>query len=247
MAGGVVSSTVTTKVQVLVLEALSDAAQFTVVAPSGNIQPEGGLQTTAGLGSHTSEAVELNSTTVPPMPVHSTVRLVEHVSAGPVESWTVTINEHVFVFPEASETEQVTVVAPTLKVDPDGGVHVVVGLPSQRSLAITSNCTNAPVAPVHSSVRLVEHVMDGALVSVTMTFRRQTAGALTPSEAATSRALVPTLKSWTSVTGVTVRLPVAGTKSVCTTVPFTLQVTVRLWEVRWLFHPPTQQKYSHSY
>src|SRR5687767_6827416 len=45
-ASGIVSSTKTVKKQVLVLPARSLAVQFTVVAPSANVDPEGGSQTT---------------------------------------------------------------------------------------------------------------------------------------------------------------------------------------------------------
>jgi hypothetical protein len=47
----------------------------------------------------------------------------------------VTVNEHDAVFPEASVAVQVTVVAPTASVEPDGGLQAVV-TPGQLSLAV---------------------------------------------------------------------------------------------------------------
>src|SRR5260370_14204413 len=50
-AGGVVSTTVTVKLPVDVLPAVSVAEQFTVVVPSGKIEPEGGEQVTGSVPS----------------------------------------------------------------------------------------------------------------------------------------------------------------------------------------------------
>ena len=49
MRGGMVSRTVTVKLQELLLPRPSVAVQFTVVVPSGKRLPDGGLQTTVTL------------------------------------------------------------------------------------------------------------------------------------------------------------------------------------------------------
>tara|TARA_Y100001949_G_C15835434_1_gene263880 strand:+ start:315 stop:680 length:366 start_codon:yes stop_codon:yes gene_type:complete len=48
--------TVTVKVSVVVFPAASDAVQVTVVVPTGNDEPGGGMQVTTGLGVSTSVA-----------------------------------------------------------------------------------------------------------------------------------------------------------------------------------------------
>ena len=52
----------------------------------------------------------------------------------------VTVNVQRFVFPEASVATLVTVVVPTGKVEPDGGVETTVTLP-QLSVALTKKVT----------------------------------------------------------------------------------------------------------
>ena len=84
--GGVVSTTVTVKLPLAVLPRASDAEQFTVVAPIGNVAPEMGRQVTAVAPSTRSDAEAENVTTLPPAPVASAVMFPGSVSAGGVES-----------------------------------------------------------------------------------------------------------------------------------------------------------------
>jgi hypothetical protein len=49
---------------------------------------------------------------------------------------TVTLNVQVPVLPEASVEEQVTVVVPKAKVEPDGGLHAAVTAGGQLSVAV---------------------------------------------------------------------------------------------------------------
>ena len=67
--GGVVSLTVTVNEPAAELPESSVAVQVTVVVPSGKVLPEGGAQTTLGLGSTRSEAVAVYVTTAPDGPV----------------------------------------------------------------------------------------------------------------------------------------------------------------------------------
>jgi hypothetical protein len=55
-----------------------------------------------------------------------------HVIIGGSVSLTVTVNEHVAVFPDASVAVQVTVVVPSWKVEPEAGTHIAV-TPGQLS------------------------------------------------------------------------------------------------------------------
>ncbi len=70
---------------------------------------------------------------------------------GGVVSTTVTLDVHVAdELPDVSVALHETVVLPNGKVEPEGGVHVVLLIP-QLSVAIGVNVPVAPVGPVHSS------------------------------------------------------------------------------------------------
>jgi hypothetical protein len=56
IVGAVTSSTVTVKVQLLLLPLVSVAVHVTVVVPSEKVLPEEGVQLTVGLGSQLSVA-----------------------------------------------------------------------------------------------------------------------------------------------------------------------------------------------
>ena len=77
-----------------------------------------------------------------------------------------TVKAHCAQFPEASQAEQLTVLVPTAKVDPLGGVEVTLTL-EQVSEAVTLNVTlllvNWPGSAL--AVRLGGHVSVGAWVS----------------------------------------------------------------------------------
>ena len=137
--GATVSSTFTVKEQPPLLPAPSEAVHMTLVVPTGKLEPDAGSHVTVGLGSHASVAVTTNSTTVPPVPVHSAVRFPPHVTLGPTVSRTATVNEHVLVFPLLSEAAQVTVVTPEAKVEPEGGWQVTVAFVSHPSVTVATN------------------------------------------------------------------------------------------------------------
>ncbi len=78
------STTVTVKLPVDVLPAVSVAEQFTVVVPSGKIEPEGGEQVTGSVPSTTSVAVAAKVTAAPEGPVASAVMNVGKLKEGGV-------------------------------------------------------------------------------------------------------------------------------------------------------------------
>src|SRR5262245_41110044 len=138
-AGPVVSTTVILNDFVDVLLLASWAVQFTVVWPSGNVDPEAGVQVSTGAGSVSSVAVAVYVTTAPPGPVASRVMSAGTVITGGVVSAcgvTVTLNVACELLPRVSEAVQVTVVWPIGNVDPDAGLHVTGRLPSTMSVAV---------------------------------------------------------------------------------------------------------------
>src|SRR5262245_60667488 len=95
MTGGVVSLTVTWNVAVAVFPAASLAVQLTVVVPSGNSEPDAGVQLTATGPSTLSVAVTVYPTCAPPGSVASAVMSAGTVITGGVVSAsrvTVTVN-----------------------------------------------------------------------------------------------------------------------------------------------------------
>src|SRR4029079_7004930 len=113
MTGGSVSTTVTAKVHSAELPAASVAVHVTVVVPTVNKLPDGGLHTTTGAGSQLSAAVTTKAYVVAPFPGDSTVVSPGHAITGGVESPPkVTLNVHVELFPSASVAVQVTAVVP---------------------------------------------------------------------------------------------------------------------------------------
>ena len=87
-AGGVasVNTTVTVNDAVPVLPAASVAEQLTVVVPSGNVEPEAGVQTAATEPSMLSVAVTVNDTVLPDAEVASVVMADGTVRTGGVVS-----------------------------------------------------------------------------------------------------------------------------------------------------------------
>jgi hypothetical protein len=125
--GGVVSSTVTSKLPLALLPAASVAEQFTVVVPSANVLPDAGTHVGVIAPSTMSDADAENVTTAPDALVASTVMFAGTVTVGGVVSTTVTVKLPLAVFPAASVAEQFTVVVPSANVLPDAGEHVTVG------------------------------------------------------------------------------------------------------------------------
>jgi hypothetical protein len=123
MDGGRVSLTVTLKLHSMGFPPAL-ALHVTIVSPTGNRDPEGGVQVAGPGGLHVADAMGGgNSTTVPPGPWHSTVMSPGQMSEGVVSSTTMTSKLHVAMFPEESLAVQVTVVVPKGKTLPLGGVR----------------------------------------------------------------------------------------------------------------------------
>ena len=61
---------------------------------------------------------------------------------------------------------------PNGNAEPDGGAHTIVGVGSQRSVALAEYVADAPAALVHSSVMALGHVMLGGVVSTTVTLKQ---------------------------------------------------------------------------
>jgi hypothetical protein len=79
---GGVSTTVMVKLPLLLLSSLSVAVLWMVVVPSGKVLPDGGVQTTVGLGSVWSLAVAVKVTTASLGLLASTVMLAGMVRVG---------------------------------------------------------------------------------------------------------------------------------------------------------------------
>src|SRR5439155_1042791 len=134
--GPVVSVTVTVNDAAPLLPLASVAVQWTVVGPSGKVDPLAGVQVTGRDPSTTSLAVAVKVNAAPVAAVASTVALAGTVTKGPVVSVTVTVNEAAPLLPLASAAVQLTVVAPSGNVDPLAGVQVAARGPSTTSLAV---------------------------------------------------------------------------------------------------------------
>src|ERR1700752_3085939 len=108
------------------------ALQLTVVVPSGNVEPDGGLQTIGALSS----AVAVYVTTAPAALVASAVMSDGSVRVGgPVT--TVTVNEPKPLLAKLSVASQFTTVAPDANVEPEAGEQMMVGVGSRSSVAVT--------------------------------------------------------------------------------------------------------------
>ena len=119
-------NTVTVKLQVAVFPDASVAVQVTVFVPIGNVAPDSGLHNVVTPGQ-LSVAVGVKFTATPlaagQVTAVTAVILAGQVIVGGCVSMTVMVKAQLAVLPEASATEQVTVVVPTGKNDPDAGEH----------------------------------------------------------------------------------------------------------------------------
>jgi hypothetical protein len=70
------------------------------------------------------------------------------VTTGATPSSTITVNEQLPVLEDESVAEQLTVVTPFGKVEPDAGTQVGVIAPSQLSVAVAVKFTTAEQAPL---------------------------------------------------------------------------------------------------
>jgi hypothetical protein len=115
------------------------------------------------------------------------------VMAGGSQSFTVTVNVHVAVFPDVSVAVHVTVVTPTGKAVPDAGTQLT--LAEQLSVTVATNvCTELHNPVSLQTVMLPGHVITGSSVSFTVTVNEQLAGGFTPSSAVHMTVVVPTGK-----------------------------------------------------
>ena len=128
------SFTVTVNEQLAVFPDVSVAVAVTVVVPFGNVDPDGGAATTVTPGQ-LSVAVTANVTTAEHrFGSFALVIFAGQVITGGCVSFTVTVNEQLAEFDEASSTLQLIVVVPFGKVDPEAGEQVGVPAPVQLSL-----------------------------------------------------------------------------------------------------------------
>src|SRR2546427_7990631 len=142
--GGVVSWTVTWNEPVAVLPWASVAVHRTAMVPRGNVDPEAGLQDTATDPSTRSVAEGAKEAEAPDGPVASAIISAGSVSAGGVETWTITSNDPDATFPAASVVEQDTLVGPIGNVEPESGAHWTGTVPSTRAFAETARETPPP-------------------------------------------------------------------------------------------------------
>jgi hypothetical protein len=124
------------KLHVAVLPDASVAVAVTIVVPFGNMEPEGGVETTLTPGQ-LSDAVTVKVTALEHCPIAAGMTILAgQVTVGACVSLTVTVNEQLAELPLASVTVQLTVVVPFGKVEPDGGLHVGEPTPGQLSLTV---------------------------------------------------------------------------------------------------------------
>ena len=118
------SNTVTGKAQVLLLPDASVAAQVTVEVPTGKDEPEGGAQVIVTPEQLSPATICGKFTTVEVLPGRAVTAVMPggQVMTGSSTSLTETVNEQ----PTPLLLEQFTVVVPTGKKVPDGGLQVTI-------------------------------------------------------------------------------------------------------------------------
>jgi hypothetical protein len=179
------------KWQVELLPASSVAEQLTVVVPNAKALPEAGVQPSDAILPQTAVADGVYVVVAEPLPVHSRVRLAGQERTGGSEAWTVTWKLHDELLPAPSVAVQFTVVVPSPKLVPDGGVQEMAGLGSQASVAVAVKFVVAPPLPVQASVRSAGQVISGAWVSRTITWNVHSAVFSDSSVAVQVTVLVP--------------------------------------------------------
>src|SRR5437867_2488842 len=167
MQGVVRFVTVTVKLHMLVLPLASVAVTVTVVAPNGNVLPLGGMLTRF-VTAQLSVAVMVNVTLLRVQRPGSAART--RLAGQVITGGCVTVKVQVLVLPLASRAVLVTVVTPSGKVLPLGGVLVRLVTP-QLSVAVTVKVTLLRVQRPGSagSTKLAGQVITGFCVSVTLT------------------------------------------------------------------------------
>jgi hypothetical protein len=130
---------VTVKVQVAVLAEVSVAVHVTVVAPDGNVDPDGGVHMTP-LTPQLSVALGVGNVATPELPPHrepvTTMTSAGQAMVGDSVSLTVTKKLQLAALSAASPAKQFTAVVPFGKAEPDGGLQEKF-TPGQLSAAVT--------------------------------------------------------------------------------------------------------------
>src|SRR6266404_5266345 len=135
-----VPTTVTVKLQLLLLPLLSPAVLVTVVTPTGKAKPLGGLLVRL-VTAQLSLALTAKVTLLVQTPSAAfTMKFAGQVMAGGCVSFTVTVKVHVLLLPLLSRAVLVTVVVPTEKAKPLAGLLVRL-VTAQLSLTVTVNVT----------------------------------------------------------------------------------------------------------
>ena len=136
---GGVAWTVTVKLECALLPCASDAVQFTVVVPTGNVEPEVGVQPTGSVPSTRSVAVGFAYVTPTPVEPPCAVMLAGvPLMTGAVVSWTVTLKVDCELLPYESVALQVTVVVVIAKSEFEPGWQVGTSEPPPAALAFGS-------------------------------------------------------------------------------------------------------------
>ncbi len=167
--GSPISFTVTLKLPVAVLPALSAAEQSTVVVPNGKVLPEAGVQLTETAPFTMSVADAEKVTTAPAGLVTAVVISAGKDKEGAVVSTTVTSKLPVAVLPVSSVAEQFTGVVPRAKVLPETGEQITGTELSAISVANGAKVATAPAELVASTVIVAGKDKEGGVVSTTAT------------------------------------------------------------------------------
>src|SRR6266581_3486310 len=164
-SGGAVSWTMMLKDAEPVFPWESVALQMTVIVPRPKTLPEAGVHVGTIEPSTISVAEAEKLTVAPEGPEASTIMVAGTVTIGAVVSRTVTWKLPFTLFPRLSPAEQLTVVSPSGKVEPEAGEHSTETGPSTRSRAVALKVALAPFEPVASTIMSPERWSDGAVVS----------------------------------------------------------------------------------
>ena len=166
------SLTVTVNEHCAELPAASVTVEFTVVVPTGKTEPEAGEETTEK-PAQLSAPFTAKVTTAPQVPASAHCVMFDgHWIVGFSQSLTVTLNEQFETLPAASVALQLTVVVPTGKAEPEGGVQTTLTGVLQPSTPVTLKLTIAEHAPLSAQVVMsVGQLIDGASQSFTVTVK----------------------------------------------------------------------------
>ena len=163
------SVTATVNVRVAELTCASLVVHVTGVAPTANVDPDAGEQTTGRAPSTISTADAVNVTSAPTKLVARVLTFAGVVRTGGVVSTTVTVSEAALWLAWASIAVHVIAVVPNGKIDPDTGTHSTGVGPSTVSFDEALKLTAAPLDDVASVATLADAVTTGGVVSTTAT------------------------------------------------------------------------------